>query len=323
MRASRLLSMLMLLQLRGRMTAEALAAEFEVSVRTVYRDADHLSASGVPIYADRGPGGGFALLEGYRTRLTGMTPDEAEALIFAGLPMTADDLGLGSEATAARLKFLAALPSETSEAARRVSDRFHFDPSPWHRRRSASTETLRSLARAVWEGRRLRLVYESWKGSSVQVVEPLGVVLKAGDWYFMAIRRTRPAIYRLDKIEALTVLDETFDRPADFDLTAAWRDAVASFEVSLRRGKATLRVRPEAMGRLDVLGADMADPVRAALPDADGVRQAQVDIEGVRHAAELLLGFADTIEVLAPPELRVELRRRSQAVTALYAAERG
>ena len=318
MRASRLLSMLMLLQLRGRMTAEALAAEFEVSVRTVYRDADHLSASGVPIYADRGPGGGFALLDGYRTRLTGMTPDEAEALIFAGLPVTADDLGLGSEATAARLKFLAALPSETSAAARRVSDRFHFDPSPWRRRRSASTDTLRSLARAVWEGRRLHLVYESWKGSSAQVVEPLGVVLKAGEWYFMAVRRDRPAIYRIDKIETLTVLDETFDRPAAFDLTAAWRDAVASFEVSLRRGKATRRVRPEAMGRLDVLGADMAEPVRTAAPDEDGVREALVDIEGVRHAAELLLGFADAIEVLAPPELRAELRRRSQAVMAMY-----
>ena len=319
MRASRLLSILMLLQLRGRLTAEALAAEFEVSVRTIYRDADQLSAAGVPIYADRGPGGGFQLLEGDRTRLTGMTSDEAEALVFAGLPATAADLGLGSEAAAAQLKFLAALPSASSEAARRVSDRFYFDPAPWHRRRRGDTAALRTLSKAVWEGRRLRLRYDSWKGSSVRVVEPLGVVLKAGEWYFVADRRGRPAIHKLTNVEAVDILDETFERPANFDLTAAWHGAVASFETSLRRAKAVLRVKPAALGHIDHLGADMAEPVRAARPDANGVREAVVvDIEGVDHAAGLLLGFGDEIEVVSPPELREALRRKSEAVAALY-----
>jgi len=318
MRASRLLSILMLLQLRGRMTAEALAAEFEVSVRTIYRDADQLSAAGVPIYADRGPGGGFQLLEGYRTRLTGMTPDEAEALVFAGLPATAADLGLGSEAAAAQLKFLAALPSASSEAARRVSDRFYFDPTPWHRRRRGSTAALRTLSKAVWEGRRLRLRYESWRGSSVRIVEPLGVVLKAGEWYFVADRRGRPAIHKLGNVEAVEILDETFARPAGFDLTTAWHGAVATFESSLRRAKAVLRVRPEALSDLDRLGADMAEPILAAKPGPDGLRQAVVDIEGVDHAAGLLLGFGDAIEVVSPPDLRAALRRKAEAVAALY-----
>jgi predicted DNA-binding transcriptional regulator YafY len=321
MRASRLLSILMLLQLRGRMTAEALAAEFEVSVRTIYRDADQLSAAGVPIYADRGPGGGFQLLEGYRTRLTGMTADEAEALVFAGLPATAADLGLGSEAAAAQLKFLAALPSASSEAARRVSDRFYFDPAPWHRRRRGSIADLRILTTAVWEARRIRLRYESWKGGSDRVVQPLGVVLKAGEWYFVADRRGRPAIHKLDSVGALDLLDETFVRPADFDLAAAWREAVASFEASLRRGKAVLRVTPAALPGIDRLGADMAGPVLAARPDPDGVREAEVDIESIAHAAGLLLVFADEIEVVSPPELREALRRRAEAVAALYAVD--
>ena len=319
MRASRLLSMLLLLQLRGRMTAEALAAEFEVSVRTIYRDADALSATGAPIYADRGPGGGFRLLDGYRTRLTGMTPDEAEAMVFAALPSAASDLGLGSRATAARLKVLAALPAAASDAAQRASDRFFFDPAPWRRDRRGPTVDLRLLAKAVWETRRLRMQYESWRQSSERIVEPLGIVLKAGEWYFLAERRGRPAIHKLANAGMLEVLDETFARPVDFDLAAAWRAAVADFEASLRRGKAVLRVKPTALTRLSLLGDEIAEPVMAAVPGPDGVRVAVVDIEGADDAAGQLLGFADEIEVISPPELRDALRLRAEAVVALYA----
>ncbi len=204
-----------------------------------------------------------------------------------------------------------------------MSDRFYFDPAPWHRRRRGSTADLRVLSKAVWEGRRLRLRYESWKGSSVRIVEPLGVVLKAGEWYFVADRRGRPAIHKLGNVEAVDILDETFERPADFDLTAAWHGAVASFETSLRRAKAVLRVKPAGLGHIDRLGADMAEPVLAARPDADGVREAVVDIEGADHAASLLLAFGDEIEVVSPPELREALRRKADAVRALYAVEVG
>src|SRR5258708_2537140 len=133
MRASRLLSILMLLQARGRMTAEALAAEFEVSLRTIYRDIDHLSAADVPIYGDRGPGGGFQLLDGYRTKLTGLTPAEAETLFLAGLPGPAAELGLADLLATAQLKLTAALPEGTRATARRVSARFHLDPVDWFR----------------------------------------------------------------------------------------------------------------------------------------------------------------------------------------------
>jgi predicted DNA-binding transcriptional regulator YafY len=154
---------------------------------------------------------------------------------------------------------------------------------------------------------------------SVRVLEPLGVVLKAGEWYFVAFRRGRPAIHRLDKVKALTLLDETFTRPARFDLGGAWREAAERFEASLRRERAVLRARPEALSRLDRLGADMAEPLRAAKPGARGIREAEVVIEGVGHAASLILGFGADLEVVSPPELRDEIARRATAVTAIYA----
>ena len=321
MRASRLLSILITLQLHGRASARELAERFEVSRRTIFRDVDELSAAGVPIYAERGAAGGFALLDGWRTQLTGMTSGEAEALAFAGLPATAADLGLGADAAAAQLKLFAAMPSTTSDAARRTADRFHLDPTPWHRK-PATSPALRTLAQAVWESRRVRVEYESWDSVSVRVLQPLGVVLKAGEWYFVALRRGHPAIHRLDKVKTLTLLDETFTRPARFDLGGAWREAAERFEASLRRERAVLRARPEAMSRLDRLGADMAEPLRAAKPDRDGVREADVIIEDVGHAASLILGFGADIEVVSPSELRTEVARRADAVAAIYSKKR-
>jgi predicted DNA-binding transcriptional regulator YafY len=160
MRASRLLSLLILLQMRGRMSADELAAEFEVSVRTIYRDVDQLSAAGVPVYAERGRNGGFALLDGYRTRLTGFTPSEAEALLLAGVGPAAADLGIGAEAAAAQLKLLASLPPDSGASAQRVAARFHLDPVNWYSRAEAS-DMLPALANAVWGELRIRVRYES------------------------------------------------------------------------------------------------------------------------------------------------------------------
>jgi len=247
MRASRLLSILILLQIHGRVSARVLSERFEVSKRTIYRDVDELSAAGVPIYAERGASGGFALLDGWQTRLTGMTGEEAEAILLSSLPATAADLGLGETAARARLKLFAAMPAQSSAAAQRVADRFHFDPVPWHRRPAPRREDLRLLARAVWECRRLGLTYDSWAGAKRRILEPLGIVLKAGEYYFVALRRGRPAIHKLDYARDLALLDETFERPNAFDLAAAWRDALDQFEASLRHDIARLRVAPVAM----------------------------------------------------------------------------
>src|SRR3954454_10086623 len=201
MRAGRLVSLLLLLQSRGLMTAEQLARELEVSVRTIYRDVDALSIAGVPIYADRGPLGGIRLVDGYRTRLTGLTTQEAEALFLSGLPGPAAQLGLGTVVTAARLKVLAALPPELRARASRISQRFHLDAPGWFQG-SESVPHLQTLSTAVWEDRKLSLGYRRNDGNTVdRVVDPLGLVLKAGVWHLVVqTSGAAPRTYRVSRI---------------------------------------------------------------------------------------------------------------------------
>lgn len=321
MRASRLLSILMTLQLRGRVSARELAERLEVSKRTIYRDVDELAAAGVPILSDRGAQGGFTLRAGYRTDLTGLDAGEAEALLLAGLPAAAADLGLAEPASVARLKMLAALPEAAGERARRVADRFHLDPADWYRR-PASPRQLAPVARAVWETRHLRIRYESWEKTAWRTVEPLGVVLKSGEWYLLARAGKRTSIYRLSKMLDVKVLDDLFERPEVFALPEAWRDVVARFEASLRRSIATLRVAPRALSMLERLPADIVEPLRAAPPDRHGFRTADVPIESVDFAAAQLLMLGDGIEVLEPAALRKAIAQRAQRVVSLYRGAR-
>lgn len=195
MRSSRLLSLLMQLQLRGRVSAAVLARESEVSVRTIYRDIDALSAAGVPVYAERGRAGGIALHAGYRTRLTGLTRGEARSVPLAGVAGAAKDLGLGMEAAAAQLKLMAALDAQGSADAQRIAERFHLDPLPWYHRAEV-LEHLPALAAAVWHDQRLRITYDSWAGEQQREVGPLGLVLKGGLWYLVAAAAGRPRVGR-------------------------------------------------------------------------------------------------------------------------------
>jgi predicted DNA-binding transcriptional regulator YafY len=319
MRASRLLSILIRLQLRGRLTAQALADEFEVSIRTIYRDIDALSAAGVPVLADRGRAGGFRLVDGYRTRLTGLAAGEAATLLLAGLPGPAADLGLAAPQAEARMKLLAAISPSASAAAARVGDRLHLDPLDWYRR-ATPPACLPAIAQAVWAERRLAIRYESWSATVRRRIDPLGLVLKAGVWYLVARAGRDVRTYKVAKVLELEALDETFDYPAGFDLAAHWRGQLQRFEAGLHKGEATLRVSAAALSRLDRLGADIADAVLRMPPDPGGWRKAVVPIESVSHAASLLLGFADDIEVLAPPALRRQLAARARRVAAMYRA---
>ena len=178
MRASRLMSILLLLQNRGRLTAEQLATHFEVSVRTIYRDIDELSAAEVPVYADRGPGGGFQLLDGYRTKLTGLSPSEAETLFIAGLPGPAAEMGLADALATAQLKLTAALPEGSRANARRLSARFHLDPVDWFRS-AASARLLPAIATAVWGETYVDVQYLRAKTDTpvTRRLQPLGLVL--------------------------------------------------------------------------------------------------------------------------------------------------
>jgi len=317
MRASRLLSTLILLQLRGRMTAQALAEEFEISVRSVYHDIDALSAAGVPVYADRGPGGGFNLLDGYRTRLTGLNPGEAETLLLAGLPGAAADLGLAQEAAAARLKLLAALPPDAGKGAARIGERFHLDPFGWYKR-AVSPQHLPLIARCLWGEKRLSIGYEGWPPALRRKLDPLGLVLKAGAWYLVARVASSMRTYKVERILAIDALEESFAYPAKFELAAHWRAEIERYEKSLRRAEARLRVSPTALSALEGLGAGIADAVAAAPAGRDGWREAVVPIESIEHAARELVSFTDEIEVLAPAPLRQLLAERARRLLALY-----
>jgi predicted DNA-binding transcriptional regulator YafY len=320
MRASRLLSLLMLLQSRGRMSAQALSEALEVSVRTIHRDVDELSASGVPIWADRGRLGGFQLQPGWRTRVDGLTAPEAQAMFLGGLPGPAAELGLGEAMASAQLKLLAALPDGWREDARRVSARFHLDPVDWYRGPSP-TDHLPAIAQAVWSERRVAMRYESWKGEVSRRVDPLGLVLKAGIWYLAAQVGMGVRTYRLSNILDLEVIDEAFERPADFDLAAWWLASTKRFEKELAVDTAQLRVSASGLKALRDLGTAVAQAAEASAsePDEAGWRRVTIPIESIAHAAAQVLRLGAQAEVLKPAALRRELLERVSAVAALYA----
>lgn len=318
MRADRLLSLLMKIQLRGKATAPELARDLEVSIRTIHRDIESLCLAGVPVIIDRGRHGGFSLARGYRTQLTGLSGREAQALPFLGLEAAAA-LGLAESAEAAWLKVLAALPPRTGEGARSIRDRFHIDPVDWYQRIPIPTH-LRPIATATWSNTRIRIDYESWNSRGDRIIDPLGLVLKAGQWYLMASRPRggRVAIYKLENVRGVESMGEHFRPPRDFRLSQAWRSEVSRFESSLKRLKATLRVGPSALSRIDRLGGENAAAIRGAIPGVDGWRLADVWIESIPHAASLLLGFGTDIEVITPGELRREIPDRARRVRDLY-----
>src|SRR5580692_10196173 len=235
MRASRLVSIILLLQARGRLTAAQLAEELEVSIRTVYRDVESLHTAGIPLYGDAGHRGGYQLLDGYRTRLTGLSADEAKALSLAGLPGPAAELGLGSVLTAAQLKIRAALPPALAEQVGQVQDRFHLDVSSWYGQ-TADVPFLPAVADAVWRGRVLQVRYRRWKAPTDvdRRLEPYGLVLKGGRWYLVA--GPGPRTYRIDQVLALTVLDEECQVPDSFHLAGYWQAYQADFHARLHGG---------------------------------------------------------------------------------------
>lgn len=307
MQASRLLKILMLLQSRGRLSAPALAAELEVSVRTVLRDMDQLSAAGVPVWGQRGRDGGFELQPGWSTELTGMTEAEAQALWLAGLPQAAAELGLGAAAASARLKLVAGLPAAQRGASHRVAQRLHLDPLDWYRAPD-QPRFLREVAQAVWEGRRLSVRYQSWEGELRRRLDPLGLVLKAGAWYLVAAHGGTARTYRLASLLALRVLDELAERPVGFDLAAFWRESAARFEASLRGYAVRLRVSERA---------------RAWLRNARVVHEEgellRMEFESEEAAVRALLAYGAEVEVVQPPALRALLVSEAQRLVQLYA----
>ncbi len=321
MRADRLVSMVLLLRQRGRLTADTLARELEVSTRTVLRDVEALSAAGVPVYAERGRHGGLALLPGFRTELTGLNRDEALALLTAGSGLGEHVLGLRPALAAARRKVVDALPQHQQSTASDAAQRVLLEPATdLLSRRLLSEEVLPSSAmnevrRAVLAGHWLRIHYAATAQSPQwRTVDPIGLVTVRDLGYLLALRSGEDRTYRLSRILAAEELPEPAQRPDEVDLERAWRERCAQF---LSDGHITVRVRVHPARREDLLSTALA--VRAEEPDADGWLLLDVTFQDAWHAEWALWQLSTAVEALAPQSLRTTLRDRAAALATRYA----
>jgi predicted DNA-binding transcriptional regulator YafY len=322
MRASRLVSLLLLLQTRGQLTAGELAQELEVSERTIHRDVEALSASGVPIYAERGAHGGIRLVDGYRTRLTGMTGEEAEALFLAGLPGPAAELGLGTVVAAAQLKVLASLPTELRARASRLVERFHLDAGDWFRT-SQPVPSLGALSDAVWNATPITIDYWRDGGPVKRDIEPLGLVLKAGTWYVVAGVDGQLRTYRVSRVLGVEPRGGTFERPEGFDLASFWTESSAAFERDIPRIEVDVRVRPDRLDNLRAAAGNATVQAAEYLPDPDpeGWLRLRIRMDWPDEAHRLLLGAGRWLEVLGPPEVRARVAATARAIADRYPTE--
>ena len=320
MRASRLISLLMLCGSRERWTATELAEELEVSGRTIYRDVAELQSAGVPLWTESGPGGGIRVLPGWRSRLDALTGDEAAVLPLAGLPGLSD-LGLGAVALSARLKVRSALPPELRSRAARVEERFHLDAPGWFHRPDPR-DHLATIAEAVWSERRVEVRYDRGRRTVQRRLDPLGLVLKAGTWYLVARHRGAVRTYRVGRVVACTPLDQQFVRPEDFDLAQWWAASSAEFDRSILRYRCELELSPSAQRRLPQVTdrAAAEEALAAARPGRrEGWVVVRLDCEAEEVIADQLRQLGDGVEVLAPAALRERVHRAALAVASLNA----
>ena len=318
MRASRLLSILMVLQARGAVTAQALAEECEVSLRTLYRDIDALSAAGVPVYAERGAGGGYRLLEGYRTRLNGLSAQEAQALFLSGLGGAATALGLGAVLAAAQTKVTAGLPANLRSAAALMRTRFHLDAPGWFHA-AEEPPFLQAVAAAAWEQHVIEIRYQSWRAEKRRRVAPLGMVLKSGAWYLVGAVDASVRTYRISRIRELEPLTERFEPPPGFDLAAWWSESTRRLEEEMYPNRATVRLSPLGLRLLEhVTSAVSRAGMVVGEPDADGHRVVTLRVGSLWEASSELMRFGTEAEVLEPPELRARIRETVEKMGRLY-----
>src|SRR4051794_24509558 len=318
MRADRLLSIMLLLQVHQRVTSRELARRLEVSERTIHRDMDALGAAGIPIYAERGAGGGWALSEAYQTNLTGLNEAEIQALFLATPPQLLTDLGLHQAADAALIKLMAALPTISRRDAEFARQRIHVDGAGWLRARE-DVPFLPTVQEALWQDRKLDLTYQRGDDCIVErLVDPLGLVAKGSIWYLIAAVEGAPRTYRIARVRAATVTDLPCERPADFDLAAHWEQSSIEFRANLPRYPATLRADPAALPLLHAPGR-YARVEHVGDPDADGWLQVDMMFDAEHSACEYVLSFGPRVEVLEPPALRELVRRSAEGIVTLYA----
>lgn len=323
MRADRLLSIMLLLQDRRKMTAGALAEELEVSERTIYRDIDALCTAGVPVYSESGHGGGYALLEDYRTHFTGLSTDELRALMTLGSLAPLSDLGMRDELRAALLKISAALPESGRFDNERIQRCFHFDQS-WWQQSSTWMPHLQKVQEALWQDRKLRILYRLPQPLEVaHLVSPYGLVVKAGRWYLVCERKGSVFVYRLSELVDVQLSEEKFVRPEDFDLAGFWAEWCEKYEGFLTVFTVTLDVAPEIIPFLHKAFGSQVEPQLAdgGLINAEGWLRIDVAFESFEAAREKVLGFGGGARVVAPEALRLSVQDYAAQIIHLYQNE--
>jgi predicted DNA-binding transcriptional regulator YafY len=317
MRADRLLSILLLLQSKGRMTAQTLAQRLEVSERTILRDMDALSGAGVPVIAERGARGGWRLMDGYQTKLTGLTSPEIQSLFLGRPPKVLADLGLKDAAEAAWIKLQAALPVEVRAQAEFVRGRILIDPRGW-REAGDSIAALPVVLDSLWQQRRLKFNYErSPEPAYERIVEPLGLVARGSAWYLIASKESETRTYRVSRIRDAVVLDEPSRRPPGFDLAVHWEETSTAFRDQLPRYRATYLVDPSIMDWIRwYRGSRMQEQ-----PTDGGRVRVQLVFDAEYEAVRFALSMGGRGELLEPAHLRAQIAAAAAATAALYARD--
>ena len=313
------MSLLLLLQHRGRLTAAELADELEVSVRTIYRDVEALGAAGVPVYTEPGRNGGVQLIGGYRTRLTGLTAKEAEALFAAGVPGPVGQLGLGTVLGAAQLKLLAALPKDLAERATLTQQRFHLDAPGWFKG-PRNDPHLADLATAVWEDRRIVIAYRhpGREEPGTRHLDPFGLVCKAGTWYLVARRDGELRTYRVSRVAEVSLLDEHFERDPEFELAAYWSESVDLYESVVPEIEVVVDASDAALRELTWLARGGGRALVGQVPRADATTRVTMAFDHLGQAFSDLFRLGAEVEVIEPTELRDRIMQAASEVVARY-----
>jgi len=317
MRADRLLSLLLTLQTEGKVKAKELARRLEVSPRTIYRDLDALTAAGVPVYAEPGPTGGVALLDGYRTQLTGLSGAELQTLFFGKPQALLQDLGLSNVADAALLKLLASLPVTSRPKASSARQHLYIDTTGWATSRDA-VPLLPLVYEAVQQERRVTLRYARSDKAVTRLVDPLGLIARGSTWYLIAAVEEELRTYRVSRVQGLEVMNEACIRPKDFDLAAYWEASKTAFREQLPRYPVTVRAKPDIVERMRVSGRYARVVTEAQTADEDGWLRLGLLFEVAWEACEYLLSFGPAVEVVEPTELRGQIAHLAQQTAHLY-----
>lgn len=316
MRASRLIAIVLLMQNNGKMTSKALAEKLEVSERTIIRDMESLSEAGVPVYAERGLHGGWVLAEGYRTNLTGMQVDELVSVLLADQSALLDDLGIAKHYDAAIQKLLAAAPVAVSRGAALARQKIHIDGAGWHQVQE-SQPFLATVQEAVWEEKLLRFQYPREDGIAERIVQPLGLVAKRSVWYLIGEADGGKRTYRISRLQDAVMLEERFERPADFDLAAYWEQSIGEFKQSLPKLPALIELQESLLARLTrerYVKIIMSEPS----VKRPGWLSARVEFQSAESALEIVLSCGSRIKVLEPSALRERVREEVKAMHELY-----